>query len=68
MVGVGEKSGELENMLLNVADSYEQQVESRIGQMTALMEPLLILVMAGAVGFIVISVLLPIFQMNQFGN
>jgi len=68
MVGVGEKSGELEDMLLNVASSYEQQVESRIGQLTALMEPLLIVVMAGAVGFIVISVLLPIFQMNQFGN
>ncbi|HVJ64999.1 MAG TPA: type II secretion system inner membrane protein GspF [Bdellovibrionota bacterium] len=68
MVGVGEKSGELEDMLLNVATSYEQQVESRIGQLTALMEPLLIVVMAGAVGFIVISVLLPIFQMNQFGN
>lgn len=68
MVGVGEKSGELEEMLLNVAASYEQQVEARIGQLTALMEPLLIVVMAGSVGFIVISVLLPIFQMNQFSN
>lgn len=68
MVGVGEKSGELEDMLLNVANSYEQQVEARIGQLTALMEPLLIVVMAGAVGFIVISVLLPIFQMNQFSG
>lgn len=68
MVGVGEKSGELEDMLINVASSYEQQVESRIGQLTSLMEPLLIVIMAGTVGFIVISVLLPIFQMNQFGN
>lgn len=68
MVGVGEKSGELEDMLINVATSYEQQVEGRIGQLTSLMEPLLIVVMAGSVGFIVISVLLPIFQMNQFGS
>lgn len=67
MVGVGEKSGELEEMLINVATSYEQQVESRIGKLTALMEPLLIILMALTVGFIVMAVLLPIFQMNQFG-
>jgi general secretion pathway protein F len=67
MVGVGEKTGELEGMLLNVAVDYEQQMEMKLTTLTGLLEPLMIVVMAGAVGFIVMAVLLPIFNMNQFG-
>ncbi len=65
MVSVGEQSGDLENMLQKVAESYEREVETRITGMTALIEPIMILAMAVVVGFIVISILLPIFEMNQ---
>jgi general secretion pathway protein F len=52
-------------MLHKIADAYEREVETRITGMTALIEPLMILMMAVVVGFIVISILLPIFEMNQ---
>ncbi|MDH3867022.1 MAG: type II secretion system inner membrane protein GspF [Desulfobulbaceae bacterium] len=68
MVSVGEQSGDLEGMLHKVADSYEREVETRITGMTALIEPIMILFMAAIVGFIVISILLPIFEMNQMIN
>jgi len=65
MIQVGEQSGELENMLGKVADIYENEVESTVVAMTALLEPAIILFMGVIVGFIVISILLPIFEMNQ---
>jgi general secretion pathway protein F len=65
MVAVGEQSGDLEAMLHKVADAYEREVETRIAGMTAMIEPIMILAMAVVVGFIVISILLPIFEMNQ---
>jgi len=65
MVAVGEQSGDLEKMLQKIADAYEREVETRITGMTALIEPIMILFMAVVVGFIVISILLPIFEMNQ---
>ena len=65
MVSVGEQSGDLEGMLHKIADAYEREVETRITGMTALIEPIMILMMAVIVGFIVISILLPIFEMNQ---
>ncbi len=65
MVAVGEQSGALETMLEKVANAYEREVETAISSMTAMLEPLMILVMGMAVLFIVLSILLPIFQMNQ---
>ncbi len=65
MAAVGERSGELEGMLFKVAEIYEHQVESRLNSLMALIEPLMILVMGAAVGFIVLAVLLPIFQASQ---
>ena len=65
MIQVGEQSGELEPMLNKVADVFENEFESSIMSMTALLEPLMILVMAVVVGFIVLSICLPIFEMNQ---
>ncbi|MBN2515387.1 MAG: type II secretion system inner membrane protein GspF [Deltaproteobacteria bacterium] len=65
MISVGEQSGTLEAMLYKVADSYETEVESSILAMTAILEPVMILVMGFFVGLIVISILLPIFEMNQ---
>ena len=65
MIGVGEQSGQLEAMLDKVASAYEREVESAIMGMTALIEPIMISAMGAAVGFVVLSILLPIFEMNQ---
>jgi general secretion pathway protein F len=65
MIAVGEQSGSLEIMLDKVAKAYEREVETAIMGMTSLIEPLMIAVMGLAVGFIVLSILLPIFEMNQ---
>ncbi|HVP62771.1 MAG TPA: type II secretion system inner membrane protein GspF [Myxococcaceae bacterium] len=64
MIAIGERSGQLEEMLLNVADSYETQVGVRIGALTALMEPLIIVAMGVAVAFVAFSILMPILQLN----
>jgi general secretion pathway protein F len=64
MISVGEQSGELEKMLGKIADIYEREAESRITVMTSMLEPIMILVMALVVGFMLISILLPIFEMN----
>ena len=65
MMAVGEQSGELEGMLNKIADTYEREVESHIMALTSMLEPVMILVMGLIVGFVVISILLPIFEMNQ---
>jgi general secretion pathway protein F len=65
MITVGEQSGELENMLHKIADVYERETEAQIMSLTSMLEPVMILVMGLAVGFIVVSILLPIFEMNQ---
>ena len=64
MIAIGERSGQLEEMLNNVADSYETQVSVRVGALTALMEPLIIVAMGVAVAFVAFSILMPILQLN----
>ena len=66
MIAVGEKSGQLEQMLENVARAYDTQVETRVQALTSLLEPLMIVVMGGAVGFIAFAILMPLIQMNDF--
>ncbi|HKH13587.1 MAG TPA: type II secretion system F family protein, partial [Solirubrobacterales bacterium] len=61
-VSVGEDSGQLETMLAKVADFYETEVDAKIKALTALIEPLMIIFVGGVVGFIVISMYLPIFS------
>jgi len=65
MIQVGEQSGELEGMLNKIADVYEKEVENSILRLTSYLEPVMILVMGCIVGFIVLSICLPIFEMNQ---
>lgn len=65
MIAVGEQSGELENMLGKIADTYERDVAAQIMAMTSMLEPVMILIMGLIVLFIVVSILLPIFEMNQ---
>lgn len=64
MIAIGEKTGELESMLEKVADAYEAEVRTRIDLMTALLEPMMIVVMGVIVGFIALSILLPMLRMN----
>jgi type II secretion system protein F len=64
MIAVGEEGGALEKALFKVADSYERETDNVIKTITSLLEPFLILTMGLVVGFIVVSMLLPIFQIN----
>ncbi len=65
MIAVGEKSGELEKMLTRAGDAFEREFEAAVTRLMALLEPLLVLGMGATVGFVVVAVLLPIFQLNQ---
>jgi general secretion pathway protein F len=68
MIAIGEKSGELEEMLGNVATAYDNQVETKIAALTSLLEPLMIVVMGVVVAFIVFSILMPILQINTIAG
>jgi general secretion pathway protein F len=68
MVAVGERTGALEEMLANVANAYEDQVETTIGALTSLLEPAMIVGMGVVVAFIVFSVLMPILQINNLAG
>jgi len=65
MIAAGERSGEVELVLGKIADAYESELESLLTGMLALLEPVLILVMGVLVGFIVLAILLPIFELSQ---
>jgi general secretion pathway protein F len=65
MVAVGEKGGELERMLAKAGSAFEKEFDTAVTRFMALLEPLLVLGMGLGVGFVVIAVLLPIFQLNQ---
>jgi type II secretory pathway component PulF len=64
IVTVGEETGTLEKSLMRIADNYEKEVDRSLKSFTQLLEPFIILVMGLIVGFIVLSMLLPIFQIN----
>lgn len=64
MIAIGEKSGQLEGMLLRVATAFEERVDARLKGLTALLEPVMIVGMAVGVGFVVFSIMMPILQMN----
>lgn len=65
MIAIGERSGQLEDMLLSVADSYENQVNVRIGALTSMLEPILTVFMGVIIAFVAFSVLMPILQVNS---
>jgi type IV pilus assembly protein PilC len=62
MVGVGEETGALDHMLDRIAEFYEEQVEASVKALTSILEPIMIIVIGGIVGFIVISMYLPLFE------
>lgn len=63
MISIGEETGELDQMLMKVADFYEDEVEQAVKALTSVMEPLMIVVLGGMVGSILISMYLPIFSL-----
>ena len=65
MIELGQRSGELEGMLLKVADTYDDEVEMSVDGLVSLLEPAMIVVMALIVGFLVIAILLPIMDMSS---
>jgi type IV pilus assembly protein PilC len=65
MVAVGEETGQLEQMLSKVADFYEAEVDAKVKALTALIEPVMIVFVGGIVGFIVISMYLPMFSIYE---
>ena len=68
MIAVGEEGGKLEESLSGIAGAYEKEVEQAINVMTSLLEPILILVIGGIVGFIVFAMLLPIFDIGAMAR
>lgn len=68
MIAIGEKTGELPEMLNNVAETYEEQINTKIEGLTSLLEPAMIIGMGGAVGFIVLSVFLPLLEVSNINQ
>ncbi|MCK9181366.1 MAG: type II secretion system F family protein [Fibrobacteraceae bacterium] len=65
MVGVGEKTGQLGSMLLKVSDFFDEEVDAAIDALTSMMEPLIMVFLGGAVGFMMIAMYMPIFSMSD---
>jgi general secretion pathway protein F len=65
MIAVGERSGELEQMLASIATSYERDADAAISRLTAAMEPMIIVVMGLGVGFIMVSIMEPIMDLTS---
>ena len=63
MIGVGEETGALDHMLAKIADFYEDQVDASVKALTSILEPIMLVVVGGIVGFIVISMYLPLFKL-----
>ncbi|OGP88480.1 MAG: type II secretion system protein GspF [Deltaproteobacteria bacterium RBG_16_48_10] len=65
MIGVGEETGRLDEMLIKVAESYEENVRTAVKRFVSLLEPMILLVMGGVVGFIVLSILLAVTSITE---
>ncbi len=65
MIAVGEQSGDLDEMMEQVADAYQEEVELATQRFTSLIEPILIIFLAGMVGFIILAILIPVLQLTQ---
>jgi type IV pilus assembly protein PilC len=63
MIAVGESTGALDSMLSKIADFYDDEVDAAVNNLTAMMEPMLMVFLGGAVGFIVVAMYLPIFKL-----
>ncbi len=65
MIDVGEETGELDKMLLKIADNYEEEMDVAVASLVSLVEPIMVVVLGGVVGFIVIALFMPLVQLIQ---
>ena len=65
LIEVGEETGKLDTMLIKIADTYDREISFSIKRFIAMLEPLMILVMGSVIGFVVVSMLLAIFSVND---
>ena len=65
MIAVGEETGDVDGMLNKIAEFYESEVDAAVKALTSILEPLMIVVVGGIVGFIVISMYLPMFRIFE---
>jgi general secretion pathway protein F len=68
MIAIGERSGQLEHMLENVATTYESQVENKLSSLTSLLEPFIIIFLGGVILLVVLAIMMPIMKMNQLAK
>ncbi|MBC87091.1 MAG: type II secretion system protein GspF [Bdellovibrionaceae bacterium] len=68
MINIGEKTGELENMLTQVSDAYDFQVENQVESLTSLLEPIMLIVMGVIIAVIVFAIMIPIFEISSIGS
>jgi type IV pilus assembly protein PilC len=68
MISVGEQTGQLEKMLSKVADFYDEQVDTAVGSLTSMLEPLIIAFLGIVIGTIVICMFMPIFKISSIVN
>lgn len=68
MINIGEKTGELENMLTQVAEAYDFQVKTAVDGLTSILEPIMIIVMGCVIGAIVFSIMIPMFDLQSLGT
>jgi type IV pilus assembly protein PilC len=69
MIDVGEETGELDKMLLKIADNYDTEVDAAVGNLMSILEPVLIVGLGITVGFIVVALFLPLISLLQgIGN
>ena len=65
MIAIGERTGEMEQMLLEASDTYDQRVDSQVDSLTSILEPILIVVLGLMVGIIAVSILLPMLNISS---
>lgn len=65
MIAVGEATGAMDQMLSKIADFYDEEVDTAVETLTSALEPILMVFLGGIIGFVVVAMYLPIFQMAQ---
>lgn len=68
MIQIGERTGELESMLIRIADAYDFQVRNKLETLTGLLGPVVLIIMGIAIGIIVFAVLVPMFELTNLGG
>jgi type IV pilus assembly protein PilC len=68
MISVGEATGALDNMLNKIADFYDEEVDAAVAALTSMLEPMMMVFLGTTVGFVIIAMYMPIFQMGALAK